>query len=335
MKKNNSRFQGMWSIIIIYFLIATPFFVSCSGSGGGGNDTQQNGNNTSGGTINASLGTSFNNVPIVANQPTQHNITYTLPGNITGFKDFSVNLDETMKNVTVSSSQVVTKFNIFDMLKMFARLDVAAAVLNATVTVRLSYAGDSMVCTNPNAIQLGPYSFSGDVDGSVSSSSSSESPNTTTFDVVNSGTFQLCLVISPLPVDAYLTVSDVVVDVTPCDLQPPADEDVLGNWTGTYDCDNWGTSDSVHETINLIISKNPDGSYHYEDFDQFGGTPEGIYDGHFCGNTFKFKGGQQNIYTESGTFVLQGRGAATKTSTWNTIPPGFEGGYCTDSLNKL
>jgi len=38
MKKNNSRFQGLCSILIISLLIMTPLFVSCGSSGSGGEE---------------------------------------------------------------------------------------------------------------------------------------------------------------------------------------------------------------------------------------------------------------------------------------------------------
>ena len=128
------------------------------------------------------------------------------------------------------------------------------------------------------------------------------------------------------PIDAYLTVSDVAVDLTECD---QSQADIIGTWTGTYTCTNFGVGNEVDLPVTLTISQNDDGSYHYE-----AKGDEAVYDGHLCGNTFKFNGGVEGDYTESGTFVLNDDGTASKTSTWNSIPPGVMGGNCTDSLHQ-
>lgn len=101
------------------------------------------------------------------------------------------------------------------------------------------------------------------------------------------------------PFDAYVTVPEVVVDFQPC--APPA-SNIVGNWSGTYQCDNFGTPDDGG-TVSLNITQNADGSYHYVDEGGAG------YDGHICGNKFKFKGGKTGLYTESGTLVVNGNSA--------------------------
>lgn len=148
--------------------------------------------------------------------------------------------------------------------------------------------------------------------------------------IVTAGVFELCVVISPvsIPADAYLTVGEVEIEATPCEESPPADTDVLGDWSGTYTCTNFGTSDDVALPISLNIAKNQDGSYRYTDD---GGA---AYDGHFCGSSFRYKGGVANSYTESGLFIYLGAGSATKRSAWNSVPAGANGGSCFDDLTR-
>jgi hypothetical protein len=206
---------------------------------------------------------------------------------------------------------------------MFAGLTKAMAQTTGTVTAFISYPGDPLVCSSD--LRYGPYNFTVDIGVEPSSETSSVSPNAATIDIINSGTFEVCLVMIS-PIDAYLNVSDVSVDLIPCDLPPLEDEYILGTWTGTFQCTNFGISDD-QGSIELTITKNPDGSYHYT-------SSEGaVYDGHLCGNEIKYNGGGPG-FTESGTLVLNSDGTGSKTSTWNSIPPGISGGNCSDILNK-
>jgi len=122
----------------------------------------------------------------------------------------------------------------------------------------------------------------------------------------------------------YLTVTDVAVDFEPC-ADPTVD--VVGEWIGVYSCTNFGTGvpETVDEPINLTISKNADGSYHYED-------GVAVYDGHLCGD--KFTDSDDEYYTESGIFVFSSSTSSTKTSLWSSIPLGLSGGTCVDTLQK-
>ncbi len=181
--------------------------------------------------------------------------------------------------------------------------------------------------TSKMHITVGPFNLTMDIDSQpISKTKSASISDPDVIDVINAGAFGICIVLSPLPFDAFLTVTDVSANLEPCDEPPIAQKDILGDWTGTYDCDNFGESDSMNDTIDLTVSSNPDGSYHYED-----GTAS--FNGHLCGNVFKFNGGAEH-YTESGTMTIHGDGTATKTAKWNSIPPGASGGDCLDHLAR-
>ena len=181
------------------------------------------------------------------------------------------------------------------------------------------------------------FGLRGDEEGirDVGVEPASESETATTenappaIDVVASGTFSLCVIINPLaiPDSVYLSVDEVVIEAEPCELAPPADEDVTGFWYGSYSCENFGTGDEGGD-VTLEITKNNDGSYSYIDD---GGA---MYNGHFCGNRFKHSGGLVDSYNESGTFVYGGNGEASKTSFWNAVSPGIGWGNCSDTLGR-
>jgi len=303
------------------------FALILAGCGGDGGGSSGGGNNTGGSnTFTTSLENTIKNVELTAGQQTEVKFTHTspLPAPITSYKDLSINLADTMQYVTISSSPLVKKFDIFDKLKKFAGMTKAKADSTAQVTAFISYAGDPDVCSSP--LRYGPYNFTADIGVEPTSQTSSVSPNAATIDIINAGSFEICIIITS-PIDAYLNVSDVSVDLIPCDLPPAEDTDILGTWTGTYQCTNFGMPDTGGH-IELTITKNADGSYHYTD------SLGGAYDGHLCGNVLKFNGGALGgYYTESGTLILNSDGTGSKTSIWNSIPPGM-GGTCTDCLNK-
>ena len=277
-------------------------------------------------TSTAPLDTSLKNVVLASGVPTEIKFTFTVPGDISAKGDAAVNVTESLKNITLSSSPVTENSNRFETLRLLAYAlvkDAFAATEAAQVTAFVSYAGDPNVCSS--SYRFGPYSISGMIGEALSSDTSSIELTGPVVDVVNAGSFDICVVTIP-PIDAYLTVTDIAVDFEPC---ADATVDIVGEWAGVYSCENFGDGvpDEVDEPISLTISKNADGSYHYED-----GIAQ--YDGHLCGDKLKFSGGSADYYTESGTFVFSNSSSATKTSVWNSIPSGVAGGTCTDTLEK-
>jgi hypothetical protein len=308
------------SFIVFLFLIIPLLTVGCSSS----SDSSVPGG---GATSTAPLDSSVKNVVLASGVPVEIKFTFTVPGDISAKGDAAVNVTESLKNITLSSSPITENSNRFETLRLLAYALVkdafAATPETAQVTAFVSYPGDPDVCSS--SYRFGPYSITGMIGGALSSDTASIELTGPVVDVVNAGSFELCVVTIP-PIDAYLTITGVAVDFEPC-AEPTVD--VVGEWTGVYSCTNFGTGvpDAVDEPINLTISKNADGSYHYED-----GVAE--YDGHLCEDKFKFTGGDGDYYTESGTFVFSSSTSSTKTSVWNSIPPGLSGGTCVDTLQK-
>ena len=309
------------SFIFFLSLIIPLLIVGCSSS----SDTSSG--TTSGVTTStAPLDASLKNVVLASGKPTEIKFTFTVPGDISAKGDAAVNVTESLKNITLSSSPVTENSNRFETLRLIAYAlvkDAFAATESAQVTAYVSYAGDPDVCSS--SYSFGPYSITGMIGETLSSDTSSIELTGPVVDVVNAGSFEICVVTVP-PIDAYLTVTDVAVDFEPC-AEPTVD--VVGDWSGTYSCENFGEGvpDEVDEPITLTISKNTDGSYHYED-------ELAAYDGHLCGDKFKFSGGATDYYTESGTFVFTSSTSSTKTSVWNSVEPGVSGGTCIDTLEK-
>ena len=336
--------------VLLIFLALT----ACDGSSGGGNQQPPappggGGNPPVPEAVTVQLGTAVKNVLVQPNVETQFVFTYTMPDNLfsapyTSYGGFRMKLAETMGNVQLTSAPIAKNGNPgrFDPWRLvswvlnsdlFGRLigiERVLAAVNTSVTAFVSYPGDPEVCAT--GIRIGPYTFSGDVDSPWTSDSETErvQGETPRIHVVKSGSFEVCIAVSPLmiPVDAYLSADAFQVEALPCEEPAPADDDVLGSWSGTYTCTNFGTSSEVDLPITLSIAKNSDGSYTYTDD---GGAS---YTGHFCGNYFRHRGGIAEDYTESGTFWLTGAGTAMKESNWNSIPVGLSGGDCIDNLTK-
>lgn len=314
------------SSIVFLFLIISLLTVSCSSS----SDSSVSDSPVSDGvtTSTASLGTSVKNVVLAEGKQSEIKFTFTVPGDISAKGDAAINVTESLKNITLSSSPITKNSNRFETLRLLAYALVkeafAATPSTTQVTAFVSYPGDPDVCSS--SYRFGPYSITGMIDEALSSDTETIELTGPVVDIVNAGTFEICVVTIP-PIDAYLTVTGVAVDFEPC-AAPTVD--VVGDWSGIFSCTNFGAGvpDAVDEPIDLTITLNADGSYHYED-------EIAKYDGHLCGNKFKFTGGLAGDYTESGTFLFSSDTSSTKTSIWNSIPPGISGGTCSDTLQKI
>lgn len=302
-------------------LVGGCMIFTLSACGGGGSSS-----NTSTESSTAALGTSVKNVPLVANQQAEVTFAYTVPGPITAKGDFSVNVTETLRNVSLSSAPIAGNGSMLETLRLLAALVIkdafAQAQQQAQVTVFISHAGDPNVCSSPN--RFGPYSILGAIGAALTSSTTAASPTAAVVNISNAGRFQVCIVTIP-PINAYLTVTAVAVDFEGCDAPT---FDVAGStWSGTWSCSNFDASTEAGN-ISLTISRNMDGSYQYVD------DAGAAYSGHICGNKFKFNGGRASVYTENGTLVFSSNSVARKTSIWNLIASASIGGECVDSLTR-
>lgn len=296
--------------------------------GGCGSDSSSSNVTTTPTTFElASLDNSVKNIPLLTGVPTEIRFTYTIPGDITSKGDFLIDVSRTLENISLTSSPVANGSNRFETLRLLAYALVkdafAATESTAQITAYISYAGDPNVCSSP--YRFGPYSISGMIDSALSSDTTSVTPTQASIDISNAGSFEVCVVTIP-PIDAYLTVTGVFVGFEPC-AEPT--EDITGDWSGTYQCTNFGVgNDPAGSLVSLTVTRNTDGSYQYIDD---GGA---IYNGHLCGNKFKFNGGITDEYTESGTMIVDGN-SATKTSNWLSVSDNTVGGSCSDVLQKI
>ena len=316
MNKKVSNSSACSTIVVILICFS---FVGCGSSGGSsGDDAQQ---------VELTLGSKVRNVQLQAGVPLEFRFTYDIPGSITESGDFKVDLAGTLKNASLSAGPISGNRSLKETLILLARALIkdALAAEMAQVTAHISYAGDADVCSSPTV--FGPYGISGAIGMALTSSTETVTPTQRSIDIMNSGSIEVCIVTTP-PIDAYATVTAIEGEVEPC---AEATVDIApSNWSGTYRCDNFGvSSDPPGSPISLSISRNPDGSYKYIDD---GGAE---YNGHLCGNKFRFNGGIPGSFTESGTLKFSSNDKATKTSTWNGIPVGIMGGDCKDILERI
>ncbi len=146
-----------------------------------------------------------------------------------------------------------------------------------------------------------------------------------TIDVINTGAYSLCVQVLP-PIDAIIDLNRLGLAVSDCNESPA---DISGTWGGTFSCsDNCG-NDSGSVTLAIEQSETDSSIATYTD------DSGAAYQGTVCGNRFSFKGGIASSFEESGTFVLNADGTASKASTYKDTPPGICTGTCTDALVRV
>jgi len=146
-----------------------------------------------------------------------------------------------------------------------------------------------------------------------------------TLDVINTGSYSICVQIMP-SITAIADLNSLIVDMESC-REPPAD--IAGTWTGSYMCE--GTCpESGTVTLDIVQNANDPTIATYTD------DGNAAYEGRVCGNRFSFTGGLTDSYDESGTFVLNADGSASKTSTYIDIgTTSICSGTCTDILERI
>ena len=250
-------------------------------------------------------------VPVKAGQPKTISFVSNLPVSVGPFTDISIDLNAVLENVTVDLCSSAAS-------QLKDDLTGAGDPPPAQVSVRISNDIDTVCNTG---FLIGTYTVfvnSSNQPSSVSPSTSSAPQST--LSVVNTGSFAICTEIT-YPVDATISLGNVELDATTCDEAPA---DISGIWTGTFSCTNIGCLDEGGP-VSLTITQNGN-SAHYED-------DEGAsFDGTVCGNKFKFNGGK-STWTESGTFILNADGTASKTSSWREND-GSCHGDCVDDLHR-
>jgi hypothetical protein len=309
----------VYSLALAMFLIIT----GCSDSGSSGVVGTPVVSTPSVDSGTASLGNDVKNVPLVSGAESKIKFTFTVPGDISAKGDPSINVSKSLQHITLSTSPITKNSSRFESLRLLANALVkqAFAASPAQVTAHISHAGDPDVCSS--AFKYGPYTINGMIGEALTSDTENIPLTQPTVDIVNSGSFEICVITTPL-IDAFLTVTDVDVDFGPCE---ESTLDIVSYWGGTFQCTPFGGTPGPVDDITLQITLNADGSYHYTDF-------EADYDGHLCDNKLKFSGGLAGDYNESGTLIFSSDSTATKTSTYTNIA-GTGGGTCSDTLEKL
>lgn len=199
----------------------------------------------------------------------------------------------------------------------------AAALTNMNMYILIG-ASASTVCQD--GLRYGPFLITGD-SSSPTVNPPSASAESSSVNIIDSGSFAMCIqVVSDI--DASIHVGSALVNAKQCN---QLTADISGTWSGTYTCINQGSPNDVDQPITLTITQDGNRAQYIDDA---GDT----YEGTVCGSVFKFNltSPDINFYTESGTFVLNGNGSATKTSTWRSVSnPNTHWGTCTDNLNRL
>jgi hypothetical protein len=321
MKKLNMHgitFPGVLGLMII---LAALLFIDCNSGGGGGDD---DGDGSSGGnseTYVISLGGLADDIELAAGQTTSHRFIGTTPGPKRTYNDITLNLQQILDAGYLETTSIRQ-----------AKTDEPAAkatsprqpnpIYQWEVSLRFSDSADlSTVCEE--GWLYGPYTVSG-TNKPETAETASVSAEPATVDLVNYGSFAMCIEISS-PIDLTLSIKDYSVDVATCDEDPA---DFAGTWTGTYSCYNEGEEncdDEINQPITLTITQEGHSAKYTDDGDAF-------YEGTVCGNVFAFNGGVEGEYgyVEKGKFTLNSDGTLGKESSFVSAD-----GSCTGSCEDL
>jgi hypothetical protein len=204
----------------------------------------------------------------------------------------------------------------------------SAKISGSTMTIRVARFEDSDVVCSTGEL-YGPYSIELENDFSASSVSPPTSTATQqTLDIINTGGYSICVQVTPV-INATANLDFVEVDIGNCN-EPPAN--IAGSWSGTYSCasDLPSCDDAGSVQLAIVQDSEDPGKASYTDD---GGA---FYEGRVCGNRFSYQGGVPLSYDESGTFIVNSDGSASKSSSYKDIGPSpVCSAKCTDSLTRL
>lgn len=315
MKRNNMLrylFMGFLGLLVI---LASTAIIDCS-SGGGGGGSQDDDNALT--TYEISTGGFTNNIQLTAGQTTSHSFQGFTPGpkrvydkvtlNLQAMLDSGYIVDRSLRTAQKISSSHANNLQPSDLNEWQVSFRIGAASEIDTIC--------------QDGWLYGPYTLRGN-DMPETSDKEKISAEPSTVDLINFGSFAMCIQISS-PIDLTLSINKYSVDVSTCDEKPA---DFAGTWTGTYSCDNQDCPDIP--TSSIILHVYQDGhsaSYHDE---------EAYYEGTVCGNVFSYNGGVEGVlgYIEKGTMTLNPDGTAHKQSSFSDNN-GPCRGTCEDFLTR-
>lgn len=234
------------------------------------------------------------------------------------FSAITLNLKNHLSALTVSGTTASIPFPL-QAIKM-----AQAAIEGTQLFLRVANIEQlASVCTDGEV--YGPFSVTlADTLVPMSVSPETASATQQTLDVINTGSYAVCIQILPV-VNATVDLDTIIVNTTNC-TEAPAD--IAGDWTGPYSC--LGTCPE-NGTVMLTIVQNLNDPSIATYTDNSGAS----YEGRVCGSRFSYSGGVTSDYDESGTFVLNPDGSASKTSQFIDLTTGFCTGSCSDELTRM
>lgn len=209
-------------------------------------------------------------------------------------------------NMTPQSTEFVRAY------KARALTGSAADNIPLQASARIGAASDPNVCETGEI--YGPFTITnGALEGAQTVSA-----DQSTLRLANMGDLKVCLIVTS-PVDATLDLSadSLAIKTTECTKTPA---NISGFWEGNYSCtSSCGNQDGF---VSLNIEQDNYSATYTDD--------EASYKGTVCGNVFKYSGSGPG-YTESGTFILNNDGTASKTSHY-VYTDGLCSGDCSDPV---
>lgn len=212
--------------------------------------------------------------------------------------------------ISAKSIEQIEEFVQSQISENWNRIGAAGEAVPLQMFVRVGPTSDPTICTTGEL--YGPYMITnGSVEGEQSAAASQP-----TLRLSNLGDLSVCMIItSPVNADLDVEADSLYLETDECNEAPAP---IAGVWEGNYSCASSCGPDSG--TVRLTIVQD-EYSATYSDGDA-------SYEGTVCGNEFDFSGGGLG-YTESGTFVLNSDGSASKTSSYQNTGDSCTG-TCSD-----
>lgn len=240
------------------------------------------------------------------------------------FSSIKMDLQAHLSSISISIPSAVKKTVPFPLQYVKSA---NAAIEGSQLFIRIARAEqEATVCQDGEL--YGPFDISmADNFQPVSVTPATAEATQQTLDVINTGGYSMCVQILPV-ITAIANLDSLIVDFGSC-TEPAAD--IQGTWTGSYYCE--GICDSADDvfaiSLDITQDQNDRSIASYTD-------SEASYEGRVCGNRFSYSGGVTSVYDESGTFILNADGSASKTSTYLSITDGDTdticSGTCSDTL---
>ncbi|TLX78377.1 hypothetical protein E9993_01475 [Labilibacter sediminis] len=290
------------SILVQTLFIICMFLVSCS---------KDDSTDTSAFTsLSFPLNGAFQDIQLVANQPTNQVITLNVPPEIKMLKSAKIDILKTLKNASVSYQKSALKSALIN----------SALQNDETGWIHIKV-GDSPETACLSSISYGPYNLS---PGFFGAPMPKEVPlDQPSIQIVNTGTVVLCIEMVSA-IDAVVSIDEVAFDITQSDCTETFD--FSGLWQGIYECEN-SCANQFGGEIQLTVTQNGTTASYTDDMDI-------TYTGTICDEVFRFE--RTNEYeSESGTLTRIDDNYAIKRSTWRSHYEPYCFGNCVDTLYRI